>query len=423
MRLLPALFALVFVAATPGVPGPVAAQDVTDTLFYDIRWQLCERTPAYYYRIGTMRIDSIARYVGPVEDYYINGQPEMKGRYALSGDLEGETVFYYPNGNIRMKGSFTKGKMTGQWFVYNRSGLLRAIFDCKSETNFTPLYLCNEKGKVLLEDGNGSFVLKTKDFEDFIFPSGAEIEGEVRNGQKDGTWEYSTSLSWGMSGGRAARVFASEQYVRGRFIRTVSNPYGDVDRRRVLEVPFSRISLMPRKFAALDRLDYDMVFERTAAGRNQLKSFLLGHRTPYIERGPVSADQNFSLFIRVICNGLMKREELAFKPHNVPGKTSTAYTYQMIPLGRNAEKSVRYHARIRFTILDSGNIGDLVIDGKIDELSRELITYYLLKLRGLYVSDDPAENSQELLLETADAGRTVYLPVIQLSRMEQAEVN
>lgn len=416
MRLLPARLAYVFLPFILAIPVSTAAQDITDTLFYDIKWQLCERTPAHYYRIGTMRIDSIARYIGPVADYYMNGQPEMTSAYNSKGDLHGETVFYYPNGHIRMKGRFTMGRMTGQWFLYSNSGILRAILDCKSETNFTPLFLCNKRGKVLLKDGSGKFSLETKEFEDLLFPSGYEIEGEVRNGQKDGTWEYSTSLMFFLHASRAKQTFLSEQYVRGRFVRALSDPYGDIEKRKILDKPFSKITLYRPKLLALDMLKSDIVFARTAGGVHQLRPFLLLGRIPLIEEAPASADQNFALFIRVICNALMKKEELAFKGQSTPGRTFAGYSYPMIRLGQFADKKSRYNASIRFTILPHHAIGNLVIDGKIDERSRELITYYLLKLRGLYVSPEPELNNMILELETSSSSLTGYQPVIQLSR-------
>lgn len=416
MRLLPALLASVFSYTLLAMPVSTTAQDITDTLFYDIKWQLCERTPAYYYRIGTMRIDSIARYVGPATDYYMNGQPEMKTTYNANGELDGETTFYYPDGNTRLKGRFTMGQMTGKWFWYSSGGMLRAILDCKSETDFTPLFLRSKKGKVMLEDGNGKFWLETKDFDDLLFPPGYEIEGSVRNGLKDGTWKYVANITPFANLRISTRqTFLSEQYVRGRFVRALSDPYGNSDRKRILDKPFTKITLYRPKLLTLDMLKSDIVFARKPDGTYQLKPFLLARRAPFIEEALVSADQNFALFIRVICTALMKKEELAFKGSSLPGKTFGGASYPMIRLTQ-VDKKDKYNANIRFTILPDRSIDNLVIEGKIDDRSRELITYYLQKLRGLYVDPEPELNKMVLLLQTGSTSETNYLPAIQLSR-------
>ncbi|MDR6338633.1 hypothetical protein HNQ91_001684 [Filimonas zeae] len=420
MRALFTRFAYVLLIAMLTLPAITAAQDITDTLFYDIKWQLCERTPAHYYRIGTMRIDSLARYIGPATDYYMNGQPEMQATYNLKGDLDGDAVFYYPDGKIKMKGHFTQGKMTGQWHLYSSTGILRAVMDCKSETNFTPLFLYNKKGRPLLEDGSGKFTLETKEFEGLILPSGLEIDGEVRKGLKDGNWEYTTFYNTFFGHiSRTHRVFLSEQYVRGRFIRGLHNPHETIDKRKIVTSPFAAITLWPPKLLTLDQLKADLVFAPTASGVHQLRSFLVRGHAPVIEEAPNSADQNFALFIRVICNALIKKEELAFKGFSSPGKTCYADSYPMIRPGQTVNKKDRYNASIRFTILPNRSVGNLTIDGKIDDRSRELITYYLLKLRKLYLDPGDELNKIVLTLQTTSNSGSNYLPVIQLSRPAQ----
>lgn len=419
MRALFTRFAYVLLSILLTLPALTAAQDITDTLFYDIKWQLCERTPAHYYRIGTMRIDSVARYIGPTTDYYMNGQPEMRATYNQTGDLDGDAIFYYPDGKTKLKGHFTLGKMTGQWHLYSNTGILRAVMDCKSETSFTPLFLYNKKGRPILEDGNGKFSLATKEFDDLIFPSGFEVDGEVRKGLKDGNWEYSTYYTFFGHISRTHRIFLSEQYVRGKFIRGLSNPHDPIDKRKIVTAPFAAISLYRPKLLALDHLNADLVFARTAAGSYQLRPFLVRGRPPFIEEAPNSADQNFALFIRVICHALMKKEELAFKAFSSPGKTCYADAFPMIRPGQFVSRKDKYNAHIRFTILPDRSVGNLTIDGKIDDRSRELITYYLLKLRGLYLDPDTELNNMVLTLQTTSNSQSNYLPVIQLSRPEQ----
>jgi hypothetical protein len=397
-------------------PRSTAAQDIKDTLFYDARWQLCEQTPASYYRIGTMRIDSLARYIGPVTDYYRNGQVEMKATYSPVGDLDGEAVFYYPNGQTKMRGHFTTGQMTGQWFCYAENGILRAILDCKDENNFTPLFLSNKKGKKILQDGNGRFTFRTIDFTAFVSAAGYEIEGVVRNGLKDGTWEYSADIIFPFHRAKTHRTFITEQYVRGKFIRAVGDPNEGIKNKVVLHKPFSKITLYPPKLLALDMLKSDFVFAPTKAGKHQLRAFLVAGIKPVIEEAPASPDQNFALFTRVICNALMKKEDLAYQGHSTPGRTYSGYSYQIIRTSQDNKS--RYDAGIRFTILPDQTIGNLEINGRIDDRSRELLSHYLPKIRNLYVSDNPQGDQMALTLQTRSVPSAGNQDVIVLSRFE-----
>lgn len=416
MRLCLNILILLITCCATLTPGVVHAQDITDTLFYDARWQLCERTPATYYRIGTMRIDSLARYIGPATDYFMNGQPEMKVTYSQLGDLNGDAVFYYANGNIRMKGQFTVGKMTGEWSFYNEDGTLRAAMLCKDDKDFTPIYLTNKKGKVILKDGNSKFRLETKDFTDFMAPAGYEISGEVSRGQKDGIWEYSTETFSLFNRGRSRKTIISEQYVRGRFIRALTDPDNPASERRILNRPFSKITLYPPKLLTLDMLRSDIIFAPDKDGRYQLRAFLVARRPPVIEETPRSPDMNFSLFIRVIGNALLKRPELATRAKFNPGKIFPGYSFEMIRMITSSDKSLRYDANIRFTITPDGRVGDLGINGKIDDRSKELISYYLSKIRNLFVSPNPADNNITLALQTRSTLSSGNIDVIMLSR-------
>ena len=46
------------------LPVKAKAQKITDTIFYNGAWQICEKPLAKYYRIGTLVIDSFWYYTG-----------------------------------------------------------------------------------------------------------------------------------------------------------------------------------------------------------------------------------------------------------------------------------------------------------------------------------------------------------------------
>ena len=404
------------ICITVCIPCTTNAQDITDTLFYDLHWQICERIPATYYRIGTMRIDSVARYIGPATDYYMNGQPEMKATYNNIGDLHGNAVFYYPNGNPRMEGNFNTGEMTGRWTLYNENGTVRAIMNCKNAMDFAPLFLANYKGKPVLTEGDRKFRLETKDFSDFLSPAGYKIEGEVRNGLREGTWKYSTEIRMPFNRGGTSKTLISEQYVRGRFIRAIADPDESVKERRVINRQFSKITLSPPKLLALDMLRSDFVFRPAKDGRQQLRAFLVAGRKPIIRETPVSPDQNFSLFARVITEALMKKADLAYSGHARPGRSYTDDAFEMIRLMGSVGKDAKYNAQIHFLIQPNGVIDSLVISGRIDDRSCALITHYLSSIRNLYVNENQDLNRMTLFLQTRTGTSSFNPDVIILRR-------
>jgi len=86
--------------------GIANAQKITDTIFYNRAWQICEKPIASYYRIGTLAIDSFWFYTGKVKDFDINGQLLMEGEYNNKGDKDGLFRFYYPDGKLMISGKY-----------------------------------------------------------------------------------------------------------------------------------------------------------------------------------------------------------------------------------------------------------------------------------------------------------------------------
>lgn len=398
----------------------VTGQDITDTLFYDARWSICERPAATYYRIGTMRIDSLARYIGPAQDFYMNGTPEMKATYSAVGDLHGEITFYFPNGKVKIHGWFSNGTMTGKWSYFNEDGTLRAAFNCADERTFTPLFLRNKRGKVLLENGNGKFRIRTSDYSDIIYPADFSWEGEVRNGLKEGTWKY-TALFTVFGPQRSTqfrKTVVSENYVHDKFMRALGNPEDNVRERKVLNRPFQYFTLYPEKFEALERLHADFIFARTRDGRYQLRSFLLARRPPVIEEAPVSPDQNFALLIRVLGNAMTKKEELRYYRHRPPGRSFSGFSYELLQLYATPKNIPRYDAKIKFTIMPNRSIGNIEIIGKIDEQLKGIITYYLSRIRNLHYTGNPLDDDIVLNLKTSfQSTNALYRGSIVLNRL------
>jgi len=375
------------------------AQDYTDTLFYDAAWRLCEREPAAYYRIGTLRFENRAYYVGLVQDYYLDGRPEMKGFYNDSGRLHGAVVFYYPNGAVRIKGNFDNGRMTGIWSYYKPDGTLRISFYCNDHWDFAPVELRNARGKAVVQKGTGKFTLRTSDYPDIIRSEMFDISGEVYQGRREGNWTY-TRVFPGIGRIPTVRnVLRSEKYVNGNFVRGILNPGERTKDKKIAQKPFAAISLYPQKLMVVDQLQRDWIFTLNKNNPYQLAEYLIERKRPVVELELRSQEENFGLYVIAIREALLKKPEL----ESLHAISLRGYHYLDVPILAypiELNDIPRIDAEIRFSVSAEGWVSHLTIAGKIDERCADLIRFYMNRLRRLYVADSERPNTVTLRLHT-----------------------
>ena len=96
-----------------------------NTEYFDENWNRCEAKKAIYYRLITYEAENKPK--GKIRDYYISGQlqSEFYSTY-LDYDDEGKTfhvgdgIWYYKNGSIEQKRSYSQNRLTGkQTFWYD----------------------------------------------------------------------------------------------------------------------------------------------------------------------------------------------------------------------------------------------------------------------------------------------------------------
>lgn len=147
------------------------------TVYYDSTWrEITGETAAAFYRVG--RRDSLGRWQGRVEDYYIDGDIQMKGAY-LDNMHHGVFRYYSRDGKYESLGRYDKEKPVGKWENYHANGLLesevyygngsftRAVFD--------------SLGNQQVANGNGRVTTWYSD-------GAIREEGEYIEGRKQGTW-------------------------------------------------------------------------------------------------------------------------------------------------------------------------------------------------------------------------------------------
>ena len=87
-----------------------------------------------------------------VEIKYPTGETKYVQNYDIWGDLTGEWMYYYKNGNINQKGFYTNGKPSGTWSYYNEDGTLKKEDFIELDTNcvkFIALWSSEEIAKEL----------------------------------------------------------------------------------------------------------------------------------------------------------------------------------------------------------------------------------------------------------------------------------
>ncbi|HET7179484.1 MAG TPA: rhomboid family intramembrane serine protease [Chryseosolibacter sp.] len=133
--------------------------------------------PAAYYRTGTR--DSLGRWNGPVQDYYANGNPRMKGRYK-DNVRDGVFLYYSPAKKYIEAGRYVDGKKFGKWQTFHGNGRLAS--EVFYNTGRFVHSVWDSLGNRLVVDGNGKVVEH--------FPNGVvAIEGEYHYGKKEGRWD------------------------------------------------------------------------------------------------------------------------------------------------------------------------------------------------------------------------------------------
>ncbi|SMC48300.1 energy transducer TonB [Pedobacter africanus] len=129
---------------------------------------------------------------------------------------EGQYLSYHKNGKKESTLFYERNNLTGQAYYFFENGTLRQIIEHKkSETNGPAKILVNYQadslGHVMVKDGNGHVLEHTSSF------NGATIEGDYKDGFKQGTWIMKADM-----GDKGYK----EQYESGQFISGESEENG-----------------------------------------------------------------------------------------------------------------------------------------------------------------------------------------------------
>jgi antitoxin component YwqK of YwqJK toxin-antitoxin module len=69
---------------------------------------------------------------GTAREYYSDGTLAFEGGY-VSDMPDGEHVYFYPNGNVKLRASYFSGQRTGKWYRYDSMGMLQTVTEYKND--------------------------------------------------------------------------------------------------------------------------------------------------------------------------------------------------------------------------------------------------------------------------------------------------
>ena len=163
---------------------------ITDTIFYNHEWAICEKPLATYYRAGILAaFNDHWYYTGKIKDYTMDNTLIDEGVYSDDGLKEGEFKFYYPNGKIMAFGKYKNANPIGNWNWYYPDGKQEAVILFTGDYNdFQFVKFIHKNGTTTLENGTGDFTWYSDPME---WTHIAYIcNGSFKNGKRSGNWHF-----------------------------------------------------------------------------------------------------------------------------------------------------------------------------------------------------------------------------------------
>lgn len=353
-------------------------QEAKDTVYFDEDFSICEKPVAEYYRVCTLNKTDNIFYKGDAEDRFIDGRLKVKGRYTDSGLKDDEFVFYNANGTISKKGDYKEGEMVGNWQFYDTTGNLKAIFNCKSSADITPVLLINVNNDTLLRNGNGKFILNTqKDFP-FIFFSETNyiVEGKVADSLKTGFYDFSVYTG-------NSKLVSTEKYEKGIL---KGKPNG------MLSLSAKILNAEDENLAKIDAFDHsNLVFGSGTTGQQKMINFLVHKISPSIPSQATNLSDNYSVVFGLI-GYVLKRSLYQSNPQAYINllkedpidifysvvKNDMVYVYNSYKYNMSTKEKPRViHGNITLTVDTLGHIADQTFDANLTKGEIKKIYYYL----------------------------------------------
>ena len=317
-------------------------QRITDTVFYNRQWQICEEPIASFYRVGELVVDSFWYYRGTVRDYTITDTLVMEGQYDNEGYRHGTFMFYYPNGKRYLIARYEHDLPKGIWQWWHANGKEKAQINFDGDfQNFQFLTYKTDNDSTLLANGTGTFVW---DANPFVFGVRFRVKGAFENGKRAGKWRF-TNLN-----GRDESVDFTEIYKDGK-LKSVQRSGGVGDN---MAYPFYFITT---RLKVMEDMAFDPIFKRAGD----------------------------SLAILALYSYLMDKQSLKLR---VKQSVFDSALNEMVRTLDSYKGKFNYEAqemdgKIEFRLGEKGVLEDISITGLIDRNSRKFMNFVMGKFTNI----------------------------------------
>jgi antitoxin component YwqK of YwqJK toxin-antitoxin module len=151
-------------------------------------------------------------FTGEVKDYYMDSTMAFDGKINSSGYLDGNCIFYFPNGKIELNSYYKNGMRDSVWTFYYQNGQKRKVLFYELNTARL-LEFYQRNGKQTIKEGNGKY----EDFLKLGFLTNYEtfVKGALKDGYFDGKIILTNSKYGTIDG---VEYFENGKFIKGRSI-------------------------------------------------------------------------------------------------------------------------------------------------------------------------------------------------------------
>ncbi|RYZ21092.1 MAG: hypothetical protein EOO16_14300 [Chitinophagaceae bacterium] len=347
------------------------AQDawkITDTVYYNPGWQICEEPIATFYRVGVLAGTSRGWYfTGPVKDFTRDHQLMLEGEYDGAGRKQGTFRSYHGNGQLLSEGQFEGGAMTGVWKWFHPNGKERAVvYFPEGEDSFKFISCRDSNGKASMENGIGEFDWTTQPLNDG--PNYYKVRGHFAKGLRVKNWDFIPVSNDGLGHSKFTEVYNED------------GSYKKTKHLTIRDKPFP-IHFVPARLGVMERMEHDAFFHFEGdSARVAVLSYLIEKKTAPIYIPKKTFDSSFNVMLRLLnamtpAFGFGERDisgtiEFRIGPAGFPEDISVSATN-----ADSAEVRLLYFLMNKFRKIEMPSEGNIALE------AYHKIHFYVLRIR------------------------------------------
>ncbi|MBF8964864.1 hypothetical protein I0P70_16570 [Pontibacter sp. FD36] len=331
-------------------------------IFYNTNWLITKQEHAAFAR-SVMMPDTVAKlktlrgfsFDGDVIDYYSNGKVLANGFYDR-GLKRGHWQFFHFDGKPESSGAYENNYRVGEWKFWWPNGQLMNVLLYDS-LGVKVMQSWSADGKQQVKNGNGKVSIKLEEDE----KSKAMLEGNYRNGLKDGLWRRTNNK--GQS--EIEQLFSDGEFVKDqKFKPSLAYLNSGIDRFEVGNEPYY-----------LQKVERWMVDPQIYAGNYPVVASVMGWEVEAVK--VKSKPDYYKVYAQLEGKPFIYEEHPTTAPEFPGGdKAYQSYMSKYIvnPLKLSGVKFEKV-VYVDFDITDEGKVENVILPKSIqEEIVKDIIT-------------------------------------------------